>query len=106
MQVHVLAELVLAPQFPASIVPTIIYGKLHPGSSSMLICLRNLGAHPTMIPEKVIVESLAPANQVPPMIPQWQLQGSLLMTPGRGRLDVQVCEIGLRKSTARLGRYC
>ena len=31
------------------------------------ICLRNLGAHPIVIPTKVIIGKVAPANQVPPV---------------------------------------
>ena len=65
MQVHVLAEPAWGPLLPASVVPTGTYGELHPGSFEVLICLRNLSAHPIEVPAKVIVGKVTPANQVP-----------------------------------------
>ena len=52
MWVHVLAEPVQDPQLPASIAPASTYGELHLGSSQVLICLRNLGACPIVVPAK------------------------------------------------------
>ena len=64
MQVHMLAELVRGPQLPTSDVTTATQGELHPGSSQVPICLRNLSACPTMIPVRVITGRVAPANWV------------------------------------------
>ena len=52
-------------QLPASIVPAAMYGELHLGSSQVQMCLRNLGAHPIVVPTKVIIGKVVPANQVP-----------------------------------------
>ena len=62
---HVLAKPAWGPQLPASVVPTATYGKLHPGSSRVLICLRNFSALPIEVLAKAIVGQVAPANQVP-----------------------------------------
>ena len=42
MKVHVLMEPALGPQLPAAVVPIATYGELHPGSSRVPICLRNM----------------------------------------------------------------
>ena len=68
MQVHVLMEQMPGPQLPAAVVPTVTYGKLHPGSSRVPICLYNLSAHTVEIPAKVMVGQVVPANQVPPVV--------------------------------------
>ena len=65
MQVHMLAESAWGPQLPTSIVPTAMYGELHPGFSQVPVCLRNLNAHPTVVPSKVIIGKVTPVNQVP-----------------------------------------
>ena len=65
MWVHVLAKSAWGPQLPASIVQTTTYGELHQGSSQVPICLRNLSAHPIVIPTKVVVGKVTLANQVP-----------------------------------------
>ena len=65
MRVHVLAEPVRVPQFSTSIVPTTTYGESHPGSSQVPICLRNVSGHPTVVPTKVIIWKVTPANWVP-----------------------------------------
>ena len=65
MQIHVLAKLAQGPQLPISIIPTTTYGELNPDSSQVPICLRNLSAHPIVIPTKVVVGRVTPANQVP-----------------------------------------
>ena len=44
IQVHVLTELTVSPQLPATVVPMTIYGGLHLGSSRVPICLCNLSA--------------------------------------------------------------
>ena len=49
-------------------VPTATYGKLHPGSFQVPICLRNLSAHPIVVPTKEIVGKVALANQVLPVV--------------------------------------
>ena len=68
MQVHVLMELALDPQLPAAVVPTATYGKLHPGSSRVPVCLHNLSACPIEVPAKTIIGQIVPANQVPPVV--------------------------------------
>ena len=55
MQVHVLTEPGLGPQFPAAVVPTATYGELCPGSSRVPVCLHNLSAHAVEIPAKTVV---------------------------------------------------
>ena len=42
---------------------TTTYGELHPGSSQVPICLRNLSIHPIVIHTKVVVGKVTPANQ-------------------------------------------
>ena len=74
MQAHVLEEPVRDLKLHTSVVPTTAYGKLHQCSSHMPICLRNLSAHPTMIPKEVTVGTVAPANWVSPVTPQWELK--------------------------------
>ena len=65
MLAHVLTELMLGPQLPAAVVPTVTYRELHPGSSRVPICLHNLSAHTMDIPTKAMVGQVVPANQVP-----------------------------------------
>ena len=60
-----LTEPAQGPWLPDSVVPTATYGELHPGSSKVLICLRNLSACPIDVPAQAIVGQVAPANQVP-----------------------------------------
>ena len=91
-------EKVQAPQLPASIVPTAIYGELHPVSSKVPICLRDPSAHPTMNPVKAVVGSVGPANQVPPVTPMKSL-GKYTHGHGRGGFWMkQTWRIGPRKS--------
>ena len=68
MKVHVLMEPALSPQLPAAVVPIATYGKLHPGSSRVPVCLCNLSAHAMEIPAKTVVGQVIPANQVPPVV--------------------------------------
>ena len=65
MQVHVLMEPALGPQLPVAVVPTAIYGELHPGSSRVPVCLCNLSADAVEVPAKAVVGQVVPANQVP-----------------------------------------
>ena len=58
----------MGPQLPTSIILTITYAEVHPGSSQMPICLRNLSAYSTVVPAKVVIRKVGPANQVPPII--------------------------------------
>ena len=74
--VHMLAELVWDSQWPASSVSITLYRQLHPGSSQVLIYLRNLSTHSSMIPIKVITGRVVPAYQVPLLTPCWKLQES------------------------------
>ena len=67
MKVHVLMEPVLGPQLLAAVVPIANYGELHPGSSRVPICLRNMSACAVEIPAKTVVDQVIPANQVPPV---------------------------------------
>ena len=68
MRVHVLTELVLSPQLPTAVVPTAIYGEVHPGSSRVPVCLCNLSTCTIEIPTKAMVGQIVPANQVPPVV--------------------------------------
>ena len=68
MKVHVLMEPALGPQLPAAVVPIATYGELHPGSSSVPICLLNMSACAVEIPAKTVVGQVIPANQVPPAV--------------------------------------
>ena len=68
MKVHVLTEPVLGPQLPAAVVPFVTYGELHPGSSRVPICLRNMSICAVEIPAKTVVGQVMPANQVPPVV--------------------------------------
>ena len=63
--VHMFAEPAQGPWLPASIVLTTTYWELHPGSSWVPVCLRNLSAHSIVIPAKVIIGKVTSANQVP-----------------------------------------
>ena len=66
--VHVIMEPVPCPQLPAAVVLPVTYGKLHPGSLRVPICLHNLSAHTVEIPAKSVVGQVDPANQVPPVV--------------------------------------
>ena len=68
MKVHVLTEAVLSPQLPAAVVPKATYGELHPSSSRVPICLRNMSTCAMEIPAKMVVGQVIPANQVPPVV--------------------------------------
>ena len=68
MWIHMLAEPAGSPQVPTSIVLTATYGELHPGSSQVPICLRNLSACPVVIPTKVVIGKVTLANQEPPVV--------------------------------------
>ena len=65
MKVHVLTEPALSPQLPASVAPIATYGELHPGSSSIPVCLHNLSTHAVEIPAKSMAGQVIPTNQVP-----------------------------------------
>ena len=68
MKVHVLMEPALGPQLPAAVVPIATYGELHPGSSRVPICLRNMSSCAMEVPAKTMVGQVMPANQVPPVV--------------------------------------
>ena len=68
MKVYVLMEPVFGPQLLAAVVPIATYGELHPGSSRVPICLRNMSTHAMEIPAKTVVGQVIPANQVPPVV--------------------------------------
>ena len=68
MKVHVLTEPALGPQLPAAVVPIATYGELHPGSSRVPICLRNMSSRAVEIPAKTVVGQVTAANQVPPEV--------------------------------------
>ena len=84
MWVHMLAEPAWGPQLPASVVPTATYGELHPGSSRVPICLRNLSAHPIEVRAKAIVGQVTPANQVPPAVLPMEASGAFTHGPQKG----------------------
>ena len=65
MKVHVLMEPALGPQLLAAVVPIDTYRELHPGSSRVPICLRNMSTHAMEIPAKTVVGQVMPANQIP-----------------------------------------
>ena len=56
-------------------IPTATYGELHPGTSRISLCLRNLSAHPIQVPVKAIVGQFTPANQVPLVILPMEVSG-------------------------------
>ena len=64
MQVHVLMELMISPQLPTAVVPTVTYRVLHPGSSLVHIYLCNLSAHFIKSPARTVVGQVVPTNQV------------------------------------------
>ena len=64
MQVHALTEPALGPQLPAAVVPTASYGKLHPGSLRVPVCLHNLSPCAVEVRAKAIIGQIVPANQV------------------------------------------
>ena len=78
-----LAKPAWGSQLPTSVVPTTTYGELHPGSSQVPICLRNLSAHPIVIPTKVAVGKVAAANQVPLVALLVEALGDPPMMPGK-----------------------
>ena len=55
------------PQLPSSVVLIATHRELHPGSSQVPICLRNLSANPIVILTKVVVGKVTPANWVLPV---------------------------------------
>ena len=62
-------EPALGPQLPVAVVHTATYGELHPGSSRVPVCLHTLSTHAVEIPPKTVVGTVAPANQVPLVVP-------------------------------------
>ena len=62
MKVHVLTEPTLGPQLPAAVVPIATYGELHPGSSRVPICLRNMSSRAVKIPAKTVVGQVMPGQ--------------------------------------------
>ena len=58
MEVHMLTEPAQGPWLSAFIVLTATYGELHQGSSWVPVYLRNLSAHPIVIPTKVIINKV------------------------------------------------
>ena len=62
MKVHVLMEPALGPMLPAAVVPIATYGELHPGSSSVPICLHNMSSRSMEDPTKMMVGQVMPAQ--------------------------------------------
>ena len=58
----------MGPWLPVPMVLPATYGKLNPGSKWVSICLRNLSAHPIVIPTKVVMVRVTLANQVPQLV--------------------------------------
>ena len=81
MQVHMLAEPAWGPQLPISMVSTTTYGELHPGSSQVPICLRNLTVHPIVIPAKVVIGKVSLGNQVPLVVLLMEASGESACDP-------------------------
>ena len=95
MWVHVLAELVQVPQLPT-------------GSFQVLICLRNLNAHPTMIPAKVIIGKVSCSCKLGAISnPHWNFWVSLPLAPqGAGswtNWTYRVWKSGTKESRIRPG---
>ena len=86
MQINVLVEPAQGSHLPTSIVPTAMYGELHPNSSWVLICLRNLGACPTVIPMKVVFGKVVLANKVPPVVLPMGILGKPACGPYKDRI--------------------
>ena len=64
-----LTEWMPGSQLPTAIVPTATYGEIHLGSSKVPICLHNLSTCTMDIPTKAVVGQVAPATQVPLVVP-------------------------------------
>ena len=79
-----LAEPAQGPQLPTSVVPTTTCGELHPGSSQVPICLRNLSTQAIVIPAKVVVRKVTLANQVPPVVLPMGALGEPTYGPWKG----------------------
>ena len=84
MWVQVLVEPVWGPKLPTSVVPTTTYGELHSGSSQVPIYLRNLSVYLNMIPVKVIIRRVTPANQVPLVTTSMETLGEFAHEPRKG----------------------
>ena len=63
---------------------TATYEELHPGSSQVSICLRNLSAHPIEVPAKMTVGKVALANWIPPVVLPMETSGSSTHGPQKG----------------------
>ena len=63
---------------------TATYGELHPGSSWVPICLRNMSAHPIEVPTQAIVGKVTPANQVPLVVLPTEVSGGAACDPQKG----------------------
>ena len=81
MWVHMLVGPTPGPQLPISVVPTVTYGELHPGSSWVPTCLQNLSAHSVKISTKAVVGQVLPANQVPLVVLLVETLGVHLQPP-------------------------
>ena len=81
---------------PASMTLTATYGELHPGSSSVPICLKNPSAHSIEVSAKNIVSKGAMANQVLPVFLQTETLGESTCSPQKGwileELNIQELE--------------
>ena len=93
MEVHVLMEPVLSPQFPAAVVPIATYGELHPGSSRVPICLCDMSTCAMEIPAKMVVGQVIPTNQVLPVVHLTRSAKEAIINPPKGwiyeALDLQ-----------------
>ena len=58
-------------------------------------CLRNLSAHPIEVPTKAIVDKVAPANQVPPVVLLMETSGSSACGPQKGWILEELNLMGL-----------
>ena len=105
MWIHMLTEPVWGPQLPASMVPNTTYGELHPGSSWVPICLRNLSAHPIIIPTKVVFGKVTPTNKVPPEAIPAEAPGELACYPQKywilEELNLQSLKDWLKRNETR-----
>ena len=63
---------------------TATYGELQQGSSWVPLCLRKLSGHPIVIPTKLVIGKVTPANQVPPVVLLMGTSGESTCGPTEG----------------------
>ena len=75
MLVHVLAETSMRTPIASLCGSNCYLWGVAPGVPRVLICLRNLRAHPIEVPAQAIVDQVTPAYQVPPVVLPMEASG-------------------------------